>query len=215
MLQRFPVESKGRRKKLQEVGYVTSICFVCFLLRCVMMCLNAFNKAANLDVLEHPVLNFIYYLLVEILPSSLVLFILRKLPPKRGIIQYQAIGVVVICLQFTALATQIKEIRKHASYSNIAGRGNEPDPRDVKIASLKQRTQELEFSQLQQDSSAEEAQRDEEEEYHFVNKYPSFQEEHIVFVEDESCPVYDTINEEEESMPVYDTDIKDVIKEEE
>lgn len=26
------------------------------------MCFNAFNKAADLDILEHPVLNFIYYL---------------------------------------------------------------------------------------------------------------------------------------------------------
>ncbi|GJW15954.1 hypothetical protein Tco_0020087 [Tanacetum coccineum] len=34
---------------------------------------------------------------------------------------------------------------------------NEPDPRDVKITSLKQRIQELEFPQLQQDSPAEEA----------------------------------------------------------
>lgn len=91
MLQRFPVESKGRRKKLQEVGYVTTICFTCFLVRCVMMCFNAFDKAADLDVLDHPVLNFMYYLLVEILPSSLVLFILRKLPPKRGITQYHPI----------------------------------------------------------------------------------------------------------------------------
>ncbi|XP_071705808.1 tobamovirus multiplication protein 3-like [Rutidosis leptorrhynchoides] len=91
MLQRFPLESKGRGKKLQEVGYVTAICCACFLVRCIMMCFNAFNKSANLDVLEHPVLNFIYYLLVEILPSSLVLFILRKLPPKRGIIQYHPI----------------------------------------------------------------------------------------------------------------------------
>ncbi|GJZ99122.1 hypothetical protein Tco_0671673 [Tanacetum coccineum] len=56
---------------------------------------------------------------------------------------------------------------------------------------------------------------DEEEEYPFVNKYPSFQEEPIVLVEEESCPVYDTDNEEEESMPVYDTDIEDVIEEEE
>nr|GEW39530.1 hypothetical protein [Tanacetum cinerariifolium] len=39
----------------------------------------------------------------------------------------------------------------------FAGRGNEMDPRNVKIASLKQRIQELEFSQLQQDSPAEEA----------------------------------------------------------
>ncbi|XP_057544267.1 tobamovirus multiplication protein 3-like [Amaranthus tricolor] len=91
MLQRFPVESKGRRKKLQEVGYVTTICFSCFLVRCIMMCFNAFDKAANLDVLYHPVLNFIYYVLVEILPSSLVLFILRKLPPKRGTTPYHPI----------------------------------------------------------------------------------------------------------------------------
>ncbi|PUZ40354.1 hypothetical protein GQ55_9G416600 [Panicum hallii var. hallii] len=82
MLQRFPVESKGRHKKLQEVGYVTTICFSCFLIRCIMMCLNAFDKAADLDVLNHPILNFFYYLLVEIVPSALVLFILRKLPPK-------------------------------------------------------------------------------------------------------------------------------------
>ncbi|MQL78480.1 hypothetical protein Taro_010913 [Colocasia esculenta] len=91
MLQRFPVESKGRRKKLQEVGYVTTICFTCFLIRSVMMGFNAFDKAADLDVLNHPILNFLYYLLVEILPSSLVLFILRKLPPKRGITQYHPI----------------------------------------------------------------------------------------------------------------------------
>ncbi|GJS73775.1 RNA-directed DNA polymerase [Tanacetum coccineum] len=131
----------------------------------------------------------------------------------------------------------------------------------MKIVSLKQRIQELEFPQLQQDSPAEEAETesnvwdngsedvnpfgegnpgfhddhydnplltkgtesepiiwdigDEEEEYPFVNKYPSFQEESIVLVEDESCHVYDTDNEEEESMPVYDTDIEDVIEEEE
>ncbi|KAE9615769.1 hypothetical protein Lalb_Chr04g0258801 [Lupinus albus] len=91
MLQRFPVESRGRRKKLQEVGYVTTICFLCFLVRCIMMCFGAFNEDANLDVLNHPILNFIYYLLAEILPSSLVLFILRKLPPKRGITQYHPI----------------------------------------------------------------------------------------------------------------------------
>ncbi|XP_049385648.1 tobamovirus multiplication protein 3-like, partial [Solanum stenotomum] len=91
MLRRFPVESKGRQKKLQEVGYVTTICFSCFLIRCIMMCFNAFDEAADLDVLYHPILNFVYYLLVEILPSSLVLFILRKLPPKRGITQYHPI----------------------------------------------------------------------------------------------------------------------------
>nr|GEX49315.1 hypothetical protein [Tanacetum cinerariifolium]GFA27043.1 hypothetical protein [Tanacetum cinerariifolium] len=57
--------------------------------------------------------------------------------------------------------------------------------------------------------------RDEEEEYPFANKYPSFQEEVIMLVEEESCPLYDTDNEEDELMPVCDTDIEDVIEEEE
>ncbi|GKA79601.1 hypothetical protein Tco_0786197, partial [Tanacetum coccineum] len=37
---------------------------------------------------------------------------------------------------------------------------------------------------------------DEEEEYPFVNKYPSFIKEPIVLVKEESCPVYDNDNEE-------------------
>ncbi|KAL6205570.1 hypothetical protein ACLB2K_022828 [Fragaria x ananassa] len=84
MLKRFPVESRGRRKKLREVGYVTAICFTCFVVRCVMMGFCAFDKAADLDVLNHPVLSLVYYLLVEIFPSSLVLFILRKLPRRNS-----------------------------------------------------------------------------------------------------------------------------------
>ncbi|XP_020241073.1 tobamovirus multiplication protein 1-like isoform X2 [Asparagus officinalis] len=74
MLRRFPIESKGRRKKLNEVA------------------ISAFDKDADVDVLEHPVLNFIFYMLVEILPSALVLFILRKLPPKRVSDQYHPIN---------------------------------------------------------------------------------------------------------------------------
>nr|GMD91775.1 tobamovirus multiplication protein 1 [Ipomoea batatas] len=73
MLRRFPIESKGRRKKLHEVV------------------LSAFDSDASLDVLDHPVLNLIYYVLVEILPSALVLYILRKLPPKRVSAQYHPI----------------------------------------------------------------------------------------------------------------------------
>nr|GEV93740.1 probable inactive histone-lysine N-methyltransferase SUVR2 [Tanacetum cinerariifolium] len=116
----------------------------------------------------------------------------------------------------------------------FVGRGNAPDPRDVKIASLKQRIQELDFPQLQQTRWQKRRKLsptsgtirnesepiiwdigDEKKEYLFVNKYSSFQKEPIVLVEEESCPVYDTNNEEEESMPVYDTYIEDVIEEEE
>ncbi|XP_020868004.1 tobamovirus multiplication protein 3-like [Arabidopsis lyrata subsp. lyrata] len=85
MIHRFPIETKGRRKKLQEIGYVTTICFTGFLIRGIMMCFATFYEGANLDVMDHPILNLIYYLLVEIIPFSLVMFILRKLPPKRDI----------------------------------------------------------------------------------------------------------------------------------
>ncbi|KAL6992748.1 E3 ubiquitin-protein ligase tom1 [Sarracenia purpurea var. burkii] len=91
MLRRFPIESKGRRKKLHEVGSVTAICFTCFLIRCFVVVLSAFDSDASLDVLDHPLLNLIYYMLVEILPSALVLYILRKLPPKRISAQYHPI----------------------------------------------------------------------------------------------------------------------------
>ncbi|KAL2475590.1 Tobamovirus multiplication protein 1 [Abeliophyllum distichum] len=91
MLRRFPIESKGRRKKLHEVGFVTAICFTCFLIRCFVVGLSAFDLDASLDVLDHPILNLIYYMLVEILPSALVLYILRKLPPKRVSAQYHPI----------------------------------------------------------------------------------------------------------------------------
>ncbi|KAL2495363.1 Tobamovirus multiplication protein 1 [Forsythia ovata] len=91
MLRRFPIESKGRRKKLHEVGFVTAICFTCFLIRCFVVGLSAFDPDASLDVLDHPILNLIYYMLVEILPSALVLYILRKLPPKRVSAQYHPI----------------------------------------------------------------------------------------------------------------------------
>ncbi|CAI8611462.1 unnamed protein product [Vicia faba] len=91
MLRHFPIESKGRRKKLHEVGSVTAICFTCFLIRCVMGILWAFDSYASLDVLDHPILDLVYYMLVEVLPSALVLYILRKLPPRRISAQYHPI----------------------------------------------------------------------------------------------------------------------------
>ncbi|KAK1434414.1 hypothetical protein QVD17_00154 [Tagetes erecta] len=91
MLRRFPIESKGRRKKLHEVGSVTAICFTCFVVRCFVDVLSAFDSDVSLDVLDHPVLNLLFYMLTEILPSALVLFILRKLPPKRVSAQYHPI----------------------------------------------------------------------------------------------------------------------------
>lgn len=92
LLRRFPIESKGRKKKLYEVGTVTTICCTCFLIRCIVVAVSAFDADVSLEVLDHPILDFFYYLLTEILPSALVLFILRKLPPKRVSAQYHPIN---------------------------------------------------------------------------------------------------------------------------
>ncbi|GKB87652.1 hypothetical protein Tco_0959924 [Tanacetum coccineum] len=57
---------------------------------------------------------------------------------------------------------------------------------------------------------------DEEEEYPFVNEHLSFKEEPIMFVEDVSCPVYDTNNEEDaEPAPKYDYDGDELVYEDE
>ena len=45
------------------------------------------------DVLNHPFLNLIYYTACELVPSALVLYILRKLPPRRSQQGYQQIPV--------------------------------------------------------------------------------------------------------------------------
>lgn len=88
MLQRFPIESRGRRKKLQEVGLVTSICAGCFTVRAILVGFSAMDRQdLELDVSGHPILNALYYSLTEIIPTACVLYILRKLPPKRASLQ--------------------------------------------------------------------------------------------------------------------------------
>ncbi|PWZ15855.1 Tobamovirus multiplication protein 1 [Zea mays] len=68
LLRRFPIESKGRQKKLYEVGTVTAICVTCFLIRCVVVALSAFDADVSLEVLDHPVLDFFYYMVKALTP---------------------------------------------------------------------------------------------------------------------------------------------------
>lgn len=68
-----------------QVGMVTAVCTICFTVRALMIELSTADPSDfELDRLRHPLLNIVYYTLVEIVPSALVLFILRKLPPKRN-----------------------------------------------------------------------------------------------------------------------------------
>ncbi|XP_042375253.1 tobamovirus multiplication protein 1-like isoform X2 [Zingiber officinale] len=56
LLRCFPAESKGRQKKLLEVGSVTAICFTCFLIRCL---------AVSVD---DPVLSLVYHQPLALVP---------------------------------------------------------------------------------------------------------------------------------------------------
>nr|GEU96119.1 retrovirus-related Pol polyprotein from transposon TNT 1-94 [Tanacetum cinerariifolium] len=91
----------------------------------------------------------------------------------------------------------------------FAGRGNEPDPRDVKIASLMQQIQELEFPQLQKDSPAEEAENESnvwDDRSENVNPYsggnPGFHDDHydnpLLTKETESEPIIWDIRDEKQ-----------------
>ena len=52
--------------------------------RSIIVAWSTFDaEDADLDMMGHPLLNLIYYSGAEIIPSALVLYILRKLPPKR------------------------------------------------------------------------------------------------------------------------------------
>ena len=87
LLRRFPIDSRGRRSKLLEIGLITSIAFTCFAVRAVLLVervVNPDGRFGGLDVMSHPVLNGVYYMVCEVLPMGLVMYILRKLPPKRS-----------------------------------------------------------------------------------------------------------------------------------
>merc|ERR1711975_114565 len=63
MLKKFPIESKGRKKKLYEVGMVTATCCCAFTIRAVMIAVNAFITEVRLDVFVHPLYDALYYAL--------------------------------------------------------------------------------------------------------------------------------------------------------
>ena len=93
MLRRFPPTAKGRRKKLREIGVVTSICVLCFSARAAAVIAEAVfleentktkNGGGFLDQ-THPKTPFAdvaYYVACELFPAVTALFVLRKLPPK-------------------------------------------------------------------------------------------------------------------------------------
>lgn len=86
MLRQFPIESRGRKKKLQEVGFITFIGSFCFAARAVLISLFIImheDAKFDIDMLGNPLLNIVFYVVCEIFITASVLGILRRLPPKR------------------------------------------------------------------------------------------------------------------------------------
>lgn len=79
MLKNNPIESTGRKTKLREVLYITVICTVCFIGRSGLYIVLTFEP--HLDV--NPLSVVLYYFVSEIFPAFIVLFVLRKLPPRK------------------------------------------------------------------------------------------------------------------------------------
>lgn len=79
ILKRFPIESASRRAKQREVGITVVICTLAFVLRATLLLLFTFLTTQDLN----PYFTGLFYVIVEIIPTVAILFILRKLPPKR------------------------------------------------------------------------------------------------------------------------------------
>jgi len=79
MLKNNPIESAGRKSKLREVLYITAICTICFVGRSILYVVLTFEPSLSVN----PVTVAVYYVVSEILPAFIVLFVLRKLPPPK------------------------------------------------------------------------------------------------------------------------------------
>ncbi|GJS12187.1 hypothetical protein Tco_0368983 [Tanacetum coccineum] len=125
----------------------------------------------------------------------------------------------------SSMVLMVKRNRGEHLIRGFVGQGNEPDPCDVKIASLEQRIQELEFPQLQQDSPTEEAETESniwddglEDVNPFGRGNPGFHDDHynnpLLTKETESKPIIWDIRDEEEEYPFINKYLN-VIEEEE
>ena len=112
---RFPIESRGRRKKLREVGFVTGICATCFTLRAMIVAWAAFDRTdADLDVLDHPLLNLVYYTACELVPSALVRLEAVMLVCVCGLMHEADHGYAAGALHTTEAAAQATGVNERA-----------------------------------------------------------------------------------------------------
>jgi len=80
MLKNFPIESTELHNKLFEVGSITTICTICFLIRGVLLLLTSLMHSVD----NSSYMMFSYCLTVEVVPCGLVLMILSRFPVVRN-----------------------------------------------------------------------------------------------------------------------------------
>jgi hypothetical protein len=82
LLKSNPIRSQGRTAKLREVGSITPICATSFTLRALMRLLMALVPVYDLGLQKQWWYVLIFYVVSEVLPALLVLYVLRKMPPR-------------------------------------------------------------------------------------------------------------------------------------
>lgn len=82
LVRKVPVHFKILGRVLREVGGITLVCGLCFSLRAGLSCYNAISD--DLIEKENAVVLVIYYFGLEIVPSIVLLYFHRHLPPSRN-----------------------------------------------------------------------------------------------------------------------------------
>ena len=88
LLEKVPAHRDILRPKLREVSAVTAVCGICFSLRFVLdlyLAVQYFLFVENDPRKLNPAIATIVMILGEILPSFIILYYHRKLPPSRGV----------------------------------------------------------------------------------------------------------------------------------
>jgi hypothetical protein len=93
LLKSNPISSQGRTAKLREVGSVTAICVTCFTLRATMKILMITAPFRKTLVYSWAYLLG-FYVVAEVAPALLVLFVLRKMPPRYSTKANTATGTI-------------------------------------------------------------------------------------------------------------------------
>jgi len=77
----FAINAKSKNK-LRQVGFLAGICTICFVLRALSIMIVEFVEIPD-DGITYPIILLIFYGILEIVPSILMLYVQRPVQPKQ------------------------------------------------------------------------------------------------------------------------------------